>query len=100
MRAKCSGAKLGMSSKLEVGAVGERVADLEDARVVDADDVAGEGLLDDAALLREELRRVGEARSRARCARGGPSCRARSGPSRRARTRRDRGARGPCSPGS
>jgi predicted hydrocarbon binding protein len=60
-RAKCSGAKLGISSKKNFLPGGERVADLEDARVVDADDVAGEALLHDRALLREERRRVREA---------------------------------------
>ena len=45
----------------QVRPVGERVADLEDAGVVEADDVAGERLFDDGALLRDELRRVREA---------------------------------------
>ena len=48
--------------ELEVGARRHRVADLEDARVVDAHHVPGETLLDDAPLLREERGRVRQTR--------------------------------------
>jgi hypothetical protein len=84
----------------EVHAARDGVADAEDARVEDADDVAREAVVDDRALLRHELRRVREADlaiephvpelhaagRTCRCRRAGRPC--------------DRGARGPCSPGS
>ena len=43
------------------GRITERIADREDAGIKDADDIAGEGFLDDLAVLRHELLRLRQA---------------------------------------
>ena len=56
MRAKCSGEKVGDAGELDLLLAGTQgVADGEDARVEQADDVAGVGFIDDGAVLRHQL---------------------------------------------
>src|SRR6185369_10690288 len=45
----------------EVGAIRDRVTDLEHARIVDTEDIARERLVDDASLLGDELRGIRQA---------------------------------------
>ena len=52
--------------ELDARSLGERVADAEVARVPEAEDVAGPGLLDERPLLREELERLRELQRPAR----------------------------------
>ena len=49
------------ASEIDLFAVGQGIADAEQARIVDANDVAGPGVVDDFLILREERRRSSEA---------------------------------------
>jgi hypothetical protein len=100
-RRTISGAKLGTPTKVEILALGQRIADPQRAVVRNADDVAGEGLVGHRAVLGEEELRLVQRSCSCRSAPAWPSCRARACPSTAGHeTRCGRDGSGPCWPGS
>ena len=79
-RAEHLGREERQPGELQRLAFGERVAELQHAVVGDADDVAGVGLVEQLAALRQEATPPCSAGAPCRCARPSAACRARSGP--------------------
>ena len=102
MRAKCSGENVGICGNCtRCSARAHRIADGEDARVEQAHDVAGIGLVHRSRGRRPSSTvPVASLSLLARPARGTRPCRARTCPSRCARRRCGRGGSCPCSPES
>ena len=92
--------EIGYAGEVQRLAFAEAVADVDGAVVVQADDVAGVGLLGLRAIGGHEGQGIGDLHLLVRAARAARACRADSAPNTAAGRRCDRDARDPCWPGS